>query len=331
MYSAWGFRSVILRPASHTALKTVVATCEVPPPISSSYSVPMITGADQALGGPLSDRRVERERAAGRDDRSVEQRHAQTQVRDAVRRAGVVGLVRAQRVLDAHRPRLGGRALGSRLDDGEPRDPARRRHRSAEQRTPWPGCRAPSPPAQESPGRCRPRPRTRRRPAACRPSRRASGSTRPPAAPRSRGACLRRVAASSSAMRVRVRRQLRLSPRETRPGHGNASSATGRNEHLRGHGGRRRAYGKHGGRLGSFDRAECSDERLGRGPLLEALSRALRHDDDAQSTADDRCAPRPRSTSSEIWSSAYSSAAFETATGGSTSARRSACGAGGIP
>jgi hypothetical protein len=45
MYRLWGFRSVILSPASQAALKTVVATCDVPPPTSSANSVPMITGA----------------------------------------------------------------------------------------------------------------------------------------------------------------------------------------------------------------------------------------------------------------------------------------------
>src|ERR687892_223217 len=45
MYRPCAVRRVILRPASQTALKTVVATCETPPPTPSSYSPSMITGA----------------------------------------------------------------------------------------------------------------------------------------------------------------------------------------------------------------------------------------------------------------------------------------------
>ncbi len=36
---------MILSPASQAALKTVVATCDVPPPTSSANSFPMMTGA----------------------------------------------------------------------------------------------------------------------------------------------------------------------------------------------------------------------------------------------------------------------------------------------
>jgi hypothetical protein len=38
---------VIFRPASQAALKTVVATCETPPPTPSSYFPPTITGAER--------------------------------------------------------------------------------------------------------------------------------------------------------------------------------------------------------------------------------------------------------------------------------------------
>ena len=116
------------RPASQAALKTVVATCEVPPPTSSAYSLPMMTGAEAepALDRPLADRLVEREGPSRRDERVVERAHAELEVRDAVGRPRVVRLVGRHAAVDPHRQRLRRRALRRGAHDGELRDPVRR-------------------------------------------------------------------------------------------------------------------------------------------------------------------------------------------------------------
>ena len=84
----------MFRPASQAALNTVVATWDVPPPTSSSYSVPMITGAGRSRARPSASIASLSERAARRDERVVEQLDPEPQVRDPVGRPRVEGLVR---------------------------------------------------------------------------------------------------------------------------------------------------------------------------------------------------------------------------------------------
>ena len=189
-------------------------------------------------------------------------RDAELQVRDPVRGAGVVGLVRAHPPVDAHRQRLGGRALGRARDDRQPCDAVRSgASRRAGARARSAGRRARARRAPGRPGRPRRRRRSPRRAAGAPPCPRALGSTRRPPRRRSRA----RVApswgsSSSSAMRQRGTRQLRAAALRT-TGREIASARARRRcrEHLVGDPRRRRRGPGASSRPGR--RSSCPSER----------------------------------------------------------------------
>ena len=90
--------------------------------------------SEAPLDRPLADRVVEREGASGRDECPVERLHAELQVRDPVRGARVVRLVRRHAAVDPHGERRGSRSLRSSASDGEPSDAVRRSRGGAQDR-----------------------------------------------------------------------------------------------------------------------------------------------------------------------------------------------------